>query len=77
MTTTVTTVTSATATTLGIGAATGLILTVVLIALLISRELVTTSNASRVQGWHKASLVAIVPLLLSFMLIVGAKLAAI
>lgn len=76
MTTTVTT-TVTTVTVLGLGAVLGGILTVALIAFLIGRELTGASDSERARQWRRGSLVAILPLVLSFTLIVGTKVAAI
>ena len=77
MTTTVTTVTVTTVTTLGFGLAIGLIVTIALIGLLLSRELAGAGGDPRLLAWKRTSMVAIVPLLLSFAVIVAVKMAGI
>lgn len=75
MTTTVTT-TVTTTTIVTFGAALGLMLTLALIALLVIKELVTAAADARTLRWGRILSIAILPLLVSFICIVGVKLAA-
>ncbi len=75
MTTTVTT-TVTTTTILTFGAALGLMLTVALIAFLVVKELISASEGHRFAHWGRMLNVGIVPLLVSFLCIVGVKIAS-
>ena len=74
MSTTVTTVT--TTTILTFGSALGLMLTLALIAFLVAKELATADESPATVRWGKVLNVGVVPLLVSFVCIVGVKLAA-
>jgi len=73
MTTTVTTVTT-TVTTMGMGVTMGIAVTLALILLLVSRELAGSGHGTAA-SWQRSSAVAIVPLVLSFAVIVAVKVA--
>ena len=73
MTTTVTTVTISTVTVIGVAAALGLITTLTLIALLISKEIATAVPGERGVRWSRTLNIGVVPLLVAFAVIVGVK----
>ena len=73
MTTTVTTVTVSTVTVIGVAAALGLITTLTLIALLISKEIATALPGERGVRWSRTLNIGVVPLLVAFAVIVGVK----
>lgn len=74
MTTTVTTVTVSTVTVMGLAAALGLITTLTLVALLISKEIATATPGGQSIRWGRTLNVGLVPLLISFAVIAGVKL---
>jgi len=73
MTTTVTTVTVSTVTVMGVAAALGLITTLALVALLISKEIATAIPGESGVRWGRTLNIGIVPLLVAFVFIVGVK----
>ena len=75
MTTTVTTVTVSTVTVMGLTAALGVIVTLTLIGLLVAKELASATPGERGVHWGRVLNIGVVPLLLSFLVIVGVKLA--
>jgi hypothetical protein len=77
MTTTVTTATVSTVTVMGITGALGLILTVVLIGLLVSREIAAAGSSKNTIRWARSVNIGIVPLLVSFAVIAGVRVAEI
>ncbi|MBE2235251.1 MAG: hypothetical protein IAE85_17275 [Anaerolinea sp.] len=66
MISTVTTTTVSTVTTVALAASLGLIAIVVLLALLIQKEVLSSSTSARAQALSRALNVAIVPLLMGF-----------
>lgn len=75
MTTTVTTVTVSTVTVLGLAAALGVIVTLTLVGLLVAKELVSATPGERGVRWGHTLNVGVIPLLISFLVIVGVRLA--
>jgi hypothetical protein len=75
MTTTVTTVT--TTTVVDLGAALGLLLTIALIALLVTKELVTAGANGRTLRLGRILNIGIVPLLVGFLCLAAVKVASI
>ena len=73
MTTTVTTVTVSTVTVIGVAAALGLITTLTLIGLLISKEIATAVPGERGVRWSRTLNIGVVPLLVAFAVIVAVK----
>jgi len=75
MTTTVTTVTVSTVTVMGVAAALGLITTLTLIALLVTKEITTAIPGRDGIRWARTLNIGVVPLLVAFAVIVAVKLA--
>lgn len=75
MISTVTTTTVTTVTIYAFGGALALVAVLVLLALLIPKELTTTASSVRLERLGRALNIGIVPLLITFVLIVGAKVA--
>ena len=75
MTTTVTTVTVSTVTVMGLTAALGLITTLTLVGLLISKEVAVVAPGEQTIRWGRVLNVGLVPLLIAFGVIVAVKLA--
>ncbi len=73
MISTVTTTTVTTVTTVALAASLGLIAIVVLLALLIQKEVLSSSTSARAQALSRALNVAIVPLLMGFAFIAVVK----
>jgi hypothetical protein len=73
MISTVTTTTVTIVTTVALAASLGLVATLTLLALLVQKELVTATASARAQVWGRVLNIAIVPLLMGFVLIVGVK----
>ncbi len=75
MTTTITTVTTVMTASPRVIAELGLVTTLILVALLISKELATTTSGDTAIRWRRSLNLGIVPLLVAFAVIVVVKLA--
>lgn len=73
MTTTVTTVTVSTVTVMGLTGALGLILTLTLLALLVTKEISSAADGERPIGWRRTLNIGLVPMLISFITIVAVR----
>jgi len=74
MITTVTTTVSSTSV-IGVSATLGLITTLLLLALLIGREMVSAAPDEHKVRWERSLIIGVVPLLISFIIIVAVKIA--
>lgn len=73
MTTTVTTVTVSTVEAMALTGALGVLSTAILIALLLGKEIVTTSAEPQAVPWSRILNIGLVPILLSFLFVVGLR----
>lgn len=71
MTTTVTTVTVSTVTVMGLTGALGLLLSLVVIALLMGKEVASATAGERAVRWGRTLNIGLIPLLISFGIIVA------